>query len=197
MSKKEDIIQAGIRCFSDYGYAKTTMSDIGRIVGMNKASLYYHFKDKLSLYEAVVLHVRRSHLRTVQAEMDRLEDFQAKIIAFLTGEIDFSSNISGNYFSGDSETSKLETKSLFFRIVTEDIKIIQGLIDRGVERNVFAVTDSKWLAERLMLVAEGILEAKCPFYLPKAERVNMYQVVKKDITDIVSLILRGVRIDPS
>jgi AcrR family transcriptional regulator len=54
LTKRLQILNAAMDCFSTYGYEKTTMSDIGARVGMNKASLYYHFKDKIALFATMV-----------------------------------------------------------------------------------------------------------------------------------------------
>ena len=52
--KRKKIIQAAGDCFARFGYEKTTMDDIGKKVGLNKASLYYYYKDKESIYTEVV-----------------------------------------------------------------------------------------------------------------------------------------------
>ena len=41
--KREQILKAAAECLSQYGYEKTTLSDIGKLVGLNKASLYYYY----------------------------------------------------------------------------------------------------------------------------------------------------------
>ena len=44
--RKDQIKTAALRCFSQYGYNKTTMDDIANAIGMKKASLYYYYKNK-------------------------------------------------------------------------------------------------------------------------------------------------------
>lgn len=53
--KRELILQAGSECFARFGYDKTTLDDIGKRAGLNKASLYYYFKNKEEIFIAVVL----------------------------------------------------------------------------------------------------------------------------------------------
>ncbi len=53
--KRDLILRAAAPCFARYGYAKTTLDDIGRAVGLNKASLYYYYPGKDELFMAVVL----------------------------------------------------------------------------------------------------------------------------------------------
>lgn len=59
MAKRTDrrstILAAAAACFARFGYAKTTLDDIGQAVQLNKASLYYYFPGKEELFMAVVL----------------------------------------------------------------------------------------------------------------------------------------------
>jgi AcrR family transcriptional regulator len=48
--KRMKILEAAGECFKRFGYKKTTLDDIGRVVGLNKASLYYYFKNKEEIF---------------------------------------------------------------------------------------------------------------------------------------------------
>jgi AcrR family transcriptional regulator len=53
--RRSDILQAAEKLFFARGYESVTMDDIAREVELNKATLYLYFKDKESLFFAVVL----------------------------------------------------------------------------------------------------------------------------------------------
>ncbi|WP_292661789.1 TetR/AcrR family transcriptional regulator [Nitratifractor sp.] len=50
---KEKIRQKALEFFSAKGYEGTTLDDIAGACGITKPAIYYHFKDKAALYEAV------------------------------------------------------------------------------------------------------------------------------------------------
>jgi len=50
---KEKLKQAALSLFAKRGYEGTTMNDIAERVGINKASIYNHFKNKEALFLAV------------------------------------------------------------------------------------------------------------------------------------------------
>jgi TetR/AcrR family transcriptional regulator len=52
--RKEEILEVATRLFAERGYEGTSMNDVAEHVGMRKASLFYHFATKDSLYESVV-----------------------------------------------------------------------------------------------------------------------------------------------
>ena len=64
MGTKEKIINIAAKFFSKGGYKGVTMDMIAKEVGITKAALYYHFKDKSHLYQEVLTE-----------RFDRLVDF--------------------------------------------------------------------------------------------------------------------------
>lgn len=67
--KREAILAAAIRMFSEHGYSKVTMTDIAEGAPVSKPTLYNYFADKQSLFGAVVEH----QCRTLLAERARLK----------------------------------------------------------------------------------------------------------------------------
>ncbi len=53
--RREYIIDAAEKLFLDKGYENVPMSDIAEEVGVNRATLYLYFKNKDTLYFAVLL----------------------------------------------------------------------------------------------------------------------------------------------
>jgi len=52
---KEDILNGARELFERFGFKKTTMEDIARQVGKSKSALYYYYKTKEEIFEAVIL----------------------------------------------------------------------------------------------------------------------------------------------
>ena len=50
---RDQIIDAARRCFSHYGYAKTTVADLAREIGFSKAYIYRFFESKQAIGEAI------------------------------------------------------------------------------------------------------------------------------------------------
>jgi AcrR family transcriptional regulator len=47
------LIETGIRCLAEYGYAQTTMLLISQEAGVSRGPLHYHFRDKNDLMSAI------------------------------------------------------------------------------------------------------------------------------------------------
>ena len=52
--RRAEIVNAAMRLFVERSYRETTMSDIANSIGLNQSSLYYWFKDKEELLEAIL-----------------------------------------------------------------------------------------------------------------------------------------------
>ena len=53
-SVRAAILDSARELFARFGYKKTTMEDIAQSLGKGKSSLYYYFKNKEEIFQAVV-----------------------------------------------------------------------------------------------------------------------------------------------
>ena len=53
-ASKALIISSAIQLFSQKGYASASMDELAKLCGLNKAMVFYYFKNKKGLYEAVM-----------------------------------------------------------------------------------------------------------------------------------------------
>ena len=53
-NQREDILRQATRLFIAHGYSGLSMRRIAEAVGISKAGIYYHFRDKESLFLAIL-----------------------------------------------------------------------------------------------------------------------------------------------
>jgi len=85
--KRELILRSGSECFARYGYDKTTLDDIGRRAGLNKASLYYYFKNKEDIFIAVVLADTQTFIADLKVKSQAFPDVRKQIRFYLSERI--------------------------------------------------------------------------------------------------------------
>lgn len=71
---RESIIQASSEIFSRFGYKKTTMDEIARALNKGKSSIYYYFKSKEEIFEAVIDHEAQVLKNELSAVVKRSDD---------------------------------------------------------------------------------------------------------------------------
>jgi len=73
------ILDAAEKCFSHYGYQKTSMEDIAREAGLSRRSVYRHFPDKAALHLQVVTSRTAVYLEEVRDRTSRIDGLSAQI----------------------------------------------------------------------------------------------------------------------
>ncbi len=73
MTKKEAILQTATSLFSKNGYKETAMSELSRLTGAAEGTIFYHFKNKESLFLAILERVREMIVLEFQGYMKEKE----------------------------------------------------------------------------------------------------------------------------
>ncbi len=68
---RERVLIEARRLFLDRGYAEVSMQQIADAVGMTKAALYYHFRDKDDLFASVVVREMTKQRESIEQEIKR------------------------------------------------------------------------------------------------------------------------------
>jgi len=137
MSKKEDIIKIASKYFSEVGYDKATLEDVAKEVGISKAAIYYHFKDKFALYEAVLCS-RFRDLGEVICKIDEsnpveaLENYIKSFGKFLIDRPCFSAIFARELADGAKNIPQSCTKQM-----SNIIKKLSSILDSGHKAGIF------------------------------------------------------------
>lgn len=153
------ILQAAAECFARFGFDKTTLDDIGRRAGLNKASLYYYFKNKEDIFIAVVLHETKSFIADVQSKTLAFPDVRRQIRFFLTERIRRYGEVIHLTRLSVENMEKLEPMFDEVHKETRDTEItfLTMLLKRGVAENAFNFPlSSSEMAETLFFLSNSL-----------------------------------------
>lgn len=194
MEKKQEILQAANECFLQYGYSKTSMNDIGKKVHLNKASLYYHYKDKFTLYKEVVYMHRSKYLFALETLLEKEKNAYDQILLFIKEEIRFSQKTSVILTKGNNNGAdvKMETKDVYYEIIEEDIQRLEKMIQKGIEQKAFIPCEVRKVATAIMTVTDAILNVNCPLNVEDNQRETIYIQVQEELNDIIKLMMNGI-----
>lgn len=81
---KANIIENAMLLFARNGYDATTADDIAQACGVNKAMIFYYYKNKAGLYEAVMTHVLEAIHKEVLTKEKCCNSPLADLEAFIT-----------------------------------------------------------------------------------------------------------------
>lgn len=76
------LIEASRALFAQEGYAKVSLNDVLAEVGQTKGAIYYHFRDKRHLFQAVVEVVEAEVVAHARIAYDACEDPRTALVAW-------------------------------------------------------------------------------------------------------------------
>jgi AcrR family transcriptional regulator len=83
-SVREDIITAADEVFKKYGYLKVSMQDISKASGKGRSTLYYYFRNKMEVFDAVGVRMFTQLLRECQKVISPEASFVTNIEQYYT-----------------------------------------------------------------------------------------------------------------
>lgn len=149
---KAKIKSVSIDLFFRKGYFATSISDIAKGSGIQKASIYYHYASK----EELLFHILKSTMDDLTAFLKRcLEQtpgIENKMRAAVHGHVRFHLERQKENFIANSELRGLtaEHYRAIVHIRDEYELIFQDLIRRGAENGIFADADVKILSYAIL-----------------------------------------------
>jgi TetR/AcrR family transcriptional regulator len=148
--RQNDIINAARKLIADRDFDEISMDEIAREIGLGKSTLYLYFKNKESLYFAIVLRGIRIWAEMVKKEDEKGNTGLEKLISYGNANREFS-NEYPDYFrllyspssikkqfdmeKMNSSEEFQEVRELFKEIMSVGIESIQKGIDEGEIRS--------------------------------------------------------------
>ena len=154
---KDTIIDAAVDLFYQKGYFATSVSEIARQCGIQKASLYYHYPSKENILfqiQKVTMDELTDYLR---GSLDGLTDVEARMRAAVHSHVRFHLDRQKETFIANSELRGL-TPDHYREIVSRRDayeQIFQNIIREGCEAGVFAPVDVKILSYAILTLCNA------------------------------------------
>jgi AcrR family transcriptional regulator len=137
---RDEILLGARDLFERFGFKKTTMEDIARQIGKSKSALYYYYKTKEEIFEAVVLNDIETTQALVADGVKKEESATSKFRVFFTRMLEgvkqkankfsvFKSDLYENHFLFDNIVKKRDS---YIEELIKDILIL-GISQREVK----------------------------------------------------------------
>jgi AcrR family transcriptional regulator len=83
MGRKEEILDAALKAFTEKGFAAATVADVRELSGASTGSIYHHFGDKEGIAAALYVEALRDYQHGVLAILEREHDGERGIKALV------------------------------------------------------------------------------------------------------------------
>ncbi len=158
--KRDTILKVAGEIFSRFGYEKTSLDDIGKAVNLNKASLYYYFKNKDDLFLEVVLLETKAFNAELEAKTLAIPDVRRQVRFYLTERIRRYEQIIDLTDISPEKVGELEPvfRELNKELHKKSTDFLTALLKRGVAENHFSFPK-----QPSAVVAETLLDVTMAF----------------------------------
>lgn len=149
---KDTIRSVAIDLFFKKGYFATSVSEIARGCGIQKASIYYHFPGKEDLLFAIMETTMSDLMAGLKNRLAAAEGIEGKMRAAVCNHIRFHLERQKETFIASSELRGLSPVHFKAVVVQRDAyeRIFQSLICSGIDEGVFARNDVKVLSYAIL-----------------------------------------------
>ncbi|WP_456485534.1 TetR/AcrR family transcriptional regulator [Hydrogenimonas sp.] len=174
-SKKEKILLAAAKLFSSQGYDAASLEEIAKDAGVSKAAIYYHFKDKAALYEAVLLFRLDMLAGRIETAVGEARDCEDKIRCYIETFGNFLAEyrcfaaILAHEFADDGVHMSDKAAA---RLATM-LGIVTDILNHGIKERVFAM-------ENPMVVQMTIVSTLIMHQTTSATRKRVTALVRGD-----------------
>src|SRR5438128_2334456 len=86
---RQHILQAALKHFAHSGYAATSVQQIVSDARVSKPALYYYFRDKAGLFQALVNEAHDQRYRLMQAAANSSGDLREQLTEILTSLFEY------------------------------------------------------------------------------------------------------------
>ena len=184
---KSQIIEAAAHTFDRYGFKKTTMDDIAIAAGKGKSSLYYYFKNKEAVFEAVAAHEAALMEKAIKGELAKQNKAVDKLRCYINVRMKrFAAKgplytaLNDNFLATFSFIEKIRNNYRHWEIDT-----ISAILEEGLSQKEFKPLDSYFTGEAILTCMVG-------FEVPLMMRENTPQTTERKINELIDMFFYGI-----
>jgi AcrR family transcriptional regulator len=156
--KINHIIEVAQKLFGMYGLEKVSMLEIANELGLSKASLYYYFPDKESLYKSVLEKEQTEFISKISEIIKEIQEPDKMLKEYTKLRLE--------YFSRLLNLSRLRLEVFtdmkpVFRETTRAFKerekdLIKEIFKKGISKGIFSIKDTDKTATLFLDLLKGL-----------------------------------------
>ena len=197
VNKRDRILQTANEIFARYGYDKTTLDDIGKKCGLNKASLYYYFSNKEDIYVQVIMAETTVFINELQAQTANLISTADKIRHYLIERVKRYEKVLNMTQLSFEALQKVEPlfQELYVTVREKEVDFLESLLQTGMEkREIVDEHAARELAESFFLISDAIKhdrQTQSNLYQVDAKKHD-YAQIENRLSNIIQWIFKGL-----
>lgn len=185
---RDSIVNSARDLFSRFGFKKTTMDDIALSMRKGKSSIYYYFKGKEEIFEAVV-ESEAAELKEKLSEVLRLnsDDPQQQLRQYMAVRLQSIQQLANFYNALRSDyLSHLEfIDRVREQYRNQEIHMLEVILRLGIRKGVYEIVDPRIASLAIVTAMQGM---ETPIFLGTIQNIE----IETRLDAILDIIFHGI-----
>jgi AcrR family transcriptional regulator len=184
---RTEIIGIARKVFSRNGYRKTTMEQIAKAAKMGKSSIYYYYKSKEEIFEAVVVREAQELkkrlekvINTDKQPMERLKDYFMFRLSHLKTVSNFYTVLNEDFPDQLKFVQRIRKK-----FDEEEYKMVYDVLEKGIKDGDFVISSPDIGTIAFTTMLKGL---ELPLFLNKYTRAEKERL----LDDLIQVVFYGL-----
>jgi AcrR family transcriptional regulator len=190
---RAQVLEAARQLFQQYGLQKVTMEDVARAIGKGKSTLYYYYKSKEEIFDAVVDHEIRDVQNQLRRALEQADTAAAKLETFVLTKLRVLRKKAALYTLLHQEITRryvLEfTERTRQNYQQAEVDMVKGILQLGVDNQEFTALANQDLEQVASVLASSVLGIEQHALLEA-----QYDKAEESIQLLSSILVRGLKL---
>ena len=184
--RKNRIYKVATKTLWQKGYDRTSIRDIAKATDMTTAGLYYYFKSKEDLFQAVIIKEVEILARELEIVINRNTDPVDKLRDYILTKLSTFRSLANFYHAIENDVTAVGfIDEIKIRYEQDEIRMIKRILIEGVRKNEFEIYDFN-------LAAIGITTAIKGLEMPLSAGVYASINLERSVDIILKIICYGI-----
>jgi AcrR family transcriptional regulator len=189
------ILDAAHRKFSHFGLKKVTMADIARDLDMGKASLYYYFRTKEELFQAVLTREHDHFMASLAVKIASAPTASAKIATYVLHRSEYFNRLLNLNILDLRLSGRIRPpfEKMFDRFSRQELRLLEKIIVGGRRSGEFTARPGGKVAEALLHTLQGLRIRFLRTVNGAHADARQFQELKQEQRVVTEIFLRGIQ----
>jgi AcrR family transcriptional regulator len=195
-NKEQLIIKAAQRRFGMHGIEKTSMQEIADDLKLSKASLYYYFPDKESLYRSVIEKEQNQFIKSITEKVQSINKPDKLLREYVNARLSYFHtllNLSRLRLEAYSDLRPIFRETMIsFR--EKEKEIVENIFIDGIKKGIFYMDNPDKTASLFLDLLKGlrvsVVNNKQTLFIEPDE----YQRLLENTRDFTEIFIKGISI---
>jgi TetR/AcrR family transcriptional regulator len=187
---REAILRAAEQLFAEKGFAACRLEDIGASVGIRRASIVYHFRDKPTLYDAVLDGVFGSLLDRYRIVFSGPEPVADRLLGMIDAWVTYVGERPSLVRLFLRAVMEPNVHSAVSRHVLPIMDELVGFLRQGQEQGVFAPVDPEHFFNAIGGMTVFLVTARPILWPGRADETSKPDILEKHRKELLGITRR-------